>query len=202
MRGRVVAHEPGAVVVMVGGLGMRVEVTSYDAEALGPEAEVTLFTQLLFVGAQEPQPRLFGFLSQEGRALWHLLRGISGIGPSVALRIVGAQPAPNEVVSAIARGDHAALKVKGVGPKLTKRIVAELKEKVGAVSLAAPALTASGSVRRPAPGPDRELEDAFLALRTLEFDVARARALLDLAREELEEGASADELVRVALLRS
>jgi Holliday junction DNA helicase RuvA len=206
VRGTLVHVDVGAVVIEVGGLGLRVEVPGGAALELGEIGEeISLLTHLLFVGSQEPQPRLFGFRTPEGRALFHLLRGISGIGPGVALRILGAQPTPSGVASAIARGDTAGIKVKGVGPKLSKRIISELRDKVGdVVALAAsPPLTASARNRRPrrASFGDPQVEDAFLALKTLEFEPARARSLLDAVVDELG-AATADELVRAVLLRS
>lgn len=204
--GVLVHREPEAVVVEVGGLGMLVTVTSHTAESLTEGETVTMLTQLLFVGSQEPQPRLFGFRHRESRDLFNLLRGVTGIGPSVAMRLVGAQPSPGMVAGAIARGEAKAIKVKGVGPKLTKRIISELRDKVAPLITSGtpqPVLTASGSVRRPARRPmaDPALEDAYLALRGMELDASRARSLLEEVREELDE-ASAEELIRAVLLRS
>ena len=204
--GVLVHREPEAVVVEVGGLGMLVTVTAHTADAL-PEGEVvTLLTQLLFVGSQEPQPRLFGFRHRESRELFNLLRSVSGIGPSVAMRIVGAQPSPGMVAGSIARGEAKAIKVKGVGPKLTKRIISELRDKVAPLITSGtpqPVLTASGSLRRPArpAQADPAFEDAYLALRGMELEANRARSLLEEVREELDE-ASAEELIRAVLLRS
>lgn len=193
--------EPNAAVVEVGGLGLRVESDRASLEGLIEGEEVILFTRLLLVGTQEPQPRLFGFTTLEGRTLFDLLRGVSGIGPGVALRLVGAQANPGAVAAGIASGDAKALKVKGVGPKLAKRVIAELKDKVLLAVAASGVPTASGGFARPRPTPaDRELEDAFLALCGLELPPQRARLLLSGLRESLPD-ASADELVRAALIK-
>ena len=204
--GVLVHREPEAVVVEVGGLGMLVTVTSHTAESLVEGETLTLLTQLLFVGSQEPQPRLFGFRQRESRDLFNLLRGVTGIGPSVAMRLVGAQPSPGMVAGAIARGENKAIKVKGVGPKLTKRIISELRDKVAPLITSGtpqPVMTASGSVQRPPrrPAADPAFEDAYLALRGMELDASRARSLLEEVREELDE-ASTEELIRAVLLRS
>lgn len=204
--GTLLEVSPGAVVIeLLGGLGVHVAVTGRTAQSCGRVGErVTLLTAFLFTGAQDPQPRLFGFESREGRELFHLLRGVSGIGPNTALRVLECQPTPADVAAAIARGEVAALKAKGVGPKTAKRIVTELKDKVGAVLSCLPAATvAPAPVGRKAPlgTGDRELEDAFLALKTLEFDPQRARQLLLEVRRELVE-ADAEELLRAVLLRS
>ena len=203
--GTLLAVEPAAVVVDWSGLGLRVEVTSSTAERLGPlGSTVTLLTLFALVGSQEPQPRLYGFQTPEARALFLLLRQVSGIGPSTALRVLGAQGTPADVAAAIAQGDVDAIKVKGVGPKIAKRVITELKDKMGAVLECIPAATPSQAVRRSAllgGSGDRALEDAFLALKGLEFDPQRARELLGQVRVELD-GAEADELVRAVLLRA
>jgi Holliday junction DNA helicase RuvA len=197
--GTVLDIELAAVVVDVGGVAFRVEVTQPCAESLQRGAKATLLTQFMLLG-QDPQPKLFGFRSPGARQLFLLLRKVSGIGASTALRILGAQPTPEGVAAAIAREDVAGIKVKGVGPKTAKRVISELKEKVGAVLACLPDLTASQRRRRPASTADRPVEDAFLALKGLEYDPVRARALLEAIREEKAE-ATADELVREVLLR-
>lgn len=195
--------EAAAAVVEVGGLGLLVESDRNSLDALQPGEEAILYSRLLLVGATEPQPRLFGFATPEGRALFDLLRGVSGIGPGVALRLLGAQESPAEVAAALAAEDAKALKVKGVGPKLAKRVIAELKDKALLVVAASGALTASAALRRPtAPQApiDRELEDAFRALVGLELPAPRARTLLSELRAEQPE-ADAEELLRAALGR-
>ncbi len=199
--GILLAVETSAVVVDLGGIGFRVEVTSPCARGLGLVGDkVALLTEFKLVG-QELQPRLFGFRTPEARALFRLLRGVSGIGPAVALRILGAQDTPAEVATAIARGEKAGIKVKGVGPKIASRVITELKDKVGAVLLCLPTAVNPGSSRLRPGSRDRQLEDAFLALTGLEFDPNRARSLLLEIREQLVE-ATADELVREVLIRA
>lgn len=202
VRGVLLALESGSALVEVGGIGLSVESDRYTLEGLPPLGEeAILFTRLLFVGSQEPQPRLFGFQTLEARALFDLFRGVSGIGPSVALRLVGAQPTPGQVATAVATGDPKALKVRGVGPKIAKRVISELKDKIQTVVAASGLSTASGSVRRPAAvTDDSDLEAAFRALCSLELPPARARLLLAQVREELPE-AGTEELVRAALQR-
>jgi holliday junction DNA helicase RuvA len=165
LAGTVLRVEPAAVIVDVQGLGFRVEVTPQVAGATGaPGTRVSFLTQLVL--AQDQPPRLFGFSSDEARALFRLLTSVSGIGPATALRIMAGHSELASLASAIARGDDEAIKVKGVGPKLAKRVASELKDKVGGLAEVA-AYTASGKHLRPVEGlgVDRPLEEAFLALR-------------------------------------
>lgn len=194
--GNVVAVEPTAVIVDVQGIGLRVEVTPKVAEGVGPPGtRVTLLAQLVVV--QDQPPRLFGFDTSEARALFRLLTSVSGIGPSTALRIMAGHAEPAALAAAIARGDDDAIRVKGVGPKLAKRLVTELKDKVGGLAEA----FASGAYARPAAAAvDRAVEEAFLVLRGLEFEPEEARRLLKEARKTLPHAAT-EELVRAVLMK-
>lgn len=196
--GSVIAVEPAAVIIDLHGLGVRVEVTPAIAEKTGvPGSKVSLLTQLVLV--QDHPPRLFGFATNEGRSLFRLLTSVSGIGPSTALRVMAARAEPGEIAAAIARGDDDAIKVKGVGPKIAKRIVTELKDKVGGLSEAA--AWSSGAHARPmSTSLDRPMEEAFLALRGLEFEPEEARRLLKDARATLPHGTT-EELVRAVLMK-
>ncbi len=195
--GNVVAVEPTAVIVDVQGLGFRVEVTPKVAEGAGaPGTRVTLLTQLVVV--QDQPPRLFGFDTREARSLFRLLTSVSGIGPSTALRIMAGHAEPAGLAAAIARGDDDAIKVKGVGPKLAKRLVTELKDKVGGLSEAFS--SAAYSRAAVAAAVDRSVEEAFLVLRGLEFEPEEARRLLKEARKTLPQ-ATTEELVRAVLMK-
>jgi len=186
-------------VIDLHGLGVRVETPTSVAQQLGrPGDQVTLLTQLVIPG-NDPTPRLFGFLTEEGRELFRLLQSVAGIGPSSALRISGSQPTPGEVAVAIASEDIKAIKVKGVGPKLAKRVIAELKDKVEGLAPLAASLVAAAPGELAA-GVSDPLSDALRALRSLEFDPSEARRLLVEARARLEGDPSADDLVRAVLL--
>ncbi len=195
------------------GVALRVDVPPQVAErAPAPGARLSLLTHL--VVAQDAAPKLFGFATPDARALFRLLLSVAGIGPGMALRVLSARATPAEVAQAIARGDEAALRVKGVGPKLAKRVVTELKDKIGGLGGPGGALGAGalgvgpgGALAPAASGPagagaaDPVLEDAFLALRGLEVEPEDARRLLREARAALPQATSPGELVRLVLQR-
>lgn len=202
--GALVAVEPTAMIIDLHGLAVRVEVPPSTAERSGPiGGRVTLLTQLV-IGGNDPTPRLFGFASPTARALFRSLTSVSQIGPSIALRVLSAHHDPGEIAAAIARGDEEAIRVKGVGPKIAKRIVTELKDAMGGLSEQAAAPATAGASAATAGSPttgDRALDDAFRALKGLEFEPEEARKLLKDVRSSLPASASADELVRAVLLK-
>ena len=197
--GVLLAVEPMAAVVDMHGLGVRVELTPGDVEGLGaPGGRVTLLTHLL-VSGKDPIPRLMGFRTREGRELFRHLVSVSGVGPSSALRLLSAKREPQEVARAIAENDAKALKVKGIGPKIAKRVITELRDKMA--SLTGTEVVEDDGLQGARAGED-PFTDALLALRGLEFDPDEARRLVGLVRKELGKAPSADEIVRAVLVRA
>jgi Holliday junction DNA helicase RuvA len=74
---------------------------------------------------------LYGFASEEERALFGLLVGVQGVGPKVALAVLSGGT-PRELLNAIAAGDSARFQaVPGIGRRTAERIVVELRPRVG-----------------------------------------------------------------------
>jgi Holliday junction DNA helicase RuvA len=90
-------------------------------------SQVQLFTSLV---VREDSLTLFGFINDESRSLFELVQTVSGIGPKVALSILGALT-PEDLGRAIAQEDIGAIeKVPGIGRKGAQRLILELKGKL------------------------------------------------------------------------
>jgi Holliday junction DNA helicase RuvA len=114
-------------VVEVGGVGLTVSITSSTSAQLNLGAPVQLFTSLV---VREDSLTLFGFLDEDSRSAFELLQTVSGIGPKVALAILGAH-SPQSLAVAIAQEDIKAIeKVPGIGRKGAQRLILELKGKI------------------------------------------------------------------------
>lgn len=130
IRGELVRHEGGAVVVRAGGVGFRLEVPSgaYLGQSVGELLEIP--TTMV---VREDSMTLYGFANATEREFFGLLTGISGIGPKSALGIL-SHSNPAQLADAIIREDISALvKVKGLGKKTAQRIIVELAEKIRAL---------------------------------------------------------------------
>lgn len=115
------------VVIEVGGVGLSVNVTHKATTVLNIGVPALLHTSLV---VREDSLTLFGFLDEESRQLFELVQTVSGIGPKVALSILGALT-PNQLGLAIAQEDTSVIeKVPGIGRKGAARMVLELKGKV------------------------------------------------------------------------
>jgi Holliday junction DNA helicase RuvA len=131
LRGTLLEKHPNQAIVDAGGVG-------YD---------VTIpVSTCIHTHVREDALALYGFLTPEEKALFEKLIGVSGIGPTLAVKVLSGVAAP-DLILAIQRGEVERLvRIPGVGKKTAERMVLELRDKLPAVSGAepqapAPALT-------------------------------------------------------------
>ncbi|MTI86294.1 MAG: Holliday junction branch migration protein RuvA [Firmicutes bacterium] len=129
LSGQLVCVEPGGIILDVGGVGYRVWAPSSTISLMPASGEaVKLFTRLLI---KDDEMQLYGFASQEELSLFRNLISVSGVGPKGALAILSSFSAAT-FRSAVAEENITLLsKAPGVGKKTARRIVLELKDKLG-----------------------------------------------------------------------
>lgn len=191
----------GGCVLDVGGVGYDVAV---PLGALGrlpaPPEPVTLHVH---THVREDVLALFGFVTTQDRTAFRALLGITGIGPKLAMAILGALDAP-ALLSAVARSDLGALRtVPGVGKKTAERIALELRDKVlsGALAAAMNASSASPSPSSPIRPPmqDDPLGIVSGALVTMGYKPGEAARAIASIRDA-SAGKKPDDLLREALV--
>jgi Holliday junction DNA helicase RuvA len=135
LRGRLADKRPNQILVDVGGVGYLVQVPLSTYASLGElHTEVTL---LIHTHIREDAFSLYGFLSSREKHFFEMLLSASGVGPSLALKILSGMSV-EELVPAIRGGDLARLtRIPGVGRKTAERIVVELKDKLESVAIEA-----------------------------------------------------------------
>jgi Holliday junction DNA helicase RuvA len=123
------------VVVDVGGVGYHVFCSGRTMNAMprvGDSVTLEIETHV-----REDHIHLFGFSETTERDWFRLLQTVQGIGARVALGILSVLSS-TELFRAIVAQDHTLFtQVSGVGPKLARRVVAELKDKVPQLTAAA-----------------------------------------------------------------
>lgn len=128
IRGSILGVVPDRVVVDVGGVGYEVTMTPRSIAQMGGRGETVSLNTHLHV--REDGMILFGFLSAEERDLFRVLLGASGVGPKVALSILGVL-SPQELTRAVAAEDIDALtRAPGVGKRGAQKIVLDLKPRI------------------------------------------------------------------------
>jgi Holliday junction DNA helicase RuvA len=129
VRGEVTVRRPDHVVVEAAGVGYRLAVSANTLRSV-PKAgtEALLHTHLVL---RDDGMHLYGFGSEDERALFLMLIGVQSVGPKVALAVLSGGT-PRELTGAIASGDSARFQaVPGIGKRTAERIIVELREKVG-----------------------------------------------------------------------
>ena len=126
LRGRLLERfDLGEVLVEVAGVGYRVVVTPTTAVRLG-EVGTEVFLHVHH-HIREADQTLYGFLERAERSCFEALLSAHGVGPSLALAVLGVH-GPAELARVLADNDLAALcLVPGVGKKTAARLLVELK---------------------------------------------------------------------------
>ncbi|MDR3516270.1 MAG: Holliday junction branch migration protein RuvA [Azospirillaceae bacterium] len=182
-------------VIDVGGVGYRVSCSSRTLSRLGaPGAAVSVAVEM---SVREDRIQLYGFADPAEREWFRLLNTVQGVGAKVALSILSVLE-PDRLALAIAAQDKTALAAAdGVGPRLANRLVSELKDKVGSLGPASPALAGAAAVTLPEGS--GATADAVSALVNLGYRRVEAFTAVSAAARRLGEGAAVGDLIRQGL---
>jgi Holliday junction DNA helicase RuvA len=188
LRGRLAEKRPNQVLVDVGGVGYVVQVPLSTYAALGElHTEVSL---LIHTHVREDALALYGFVSSREKHFFEMLLSASGVGPTLALKILSGMSV-EELVPAIRGSDLARLtRIPGVGRKTAERMVVELKDRLESVAVEA---------EKPAPSSPAGIEaDVISALVNLGYDARAAETAVGEAKREAGSG-NFEKLLRGAL---
>ena len=190
LNGKVAEKGPNSLVIDVNGVGFLLSVSMNTLQETPPMGESMKVYTVLSV--KEDAMELFGFATQEEKRMFTRLLAISGIGPKVALSILGSMPL-RDLTLAIVTGDITALsRAPGVGKKTAQRIALELKEKVDESDFG----SAPASVGSFTPVQEDAVQEALTALQALGYTASEAAKAVSQVRGQSD---SANELVRLAL---
>lgn len=184
----------GQAIIDVGGVGYRVLCSRRSLDhwgALGSSVVAFVETHV-----REDHFHLYGFADEAEQTWYRLLTTVQGVGGRHALSILSVA-APDQLTTAIAAQDKAVLiRADGVGPKLAGRILSELKDKVGGISLG----PVSG-VAAPAPAEafGGTTAEAVSALVNLGYGRSEAFGAVARVAQSLGDGATVEQLIPAAL---
>jgi Holliday junction DNA helicase RuvA len=128
VRGEVMLRRPDHVVIDAGGVGYRLAVSTETLKSVPATGrQGFLHAELI---ARDDSLALYGFASEEERDLFRELISVSGVGPKVAIAVLGGGTS-RDLLRAIAAGDAKRFQaVPGIGKRTAERIIVELREKV------------------------------------------------------------------------
>ena len=187
VRGKLVVKTPPHLTVDVGGVGYDIEApmsTFYTLPALG--SEVRLLTHLV---VREDAHILYGFGTQEERALFRNLLKVSQIGPKIALAILSGVSVEGFATLVKLQDTAALTKIPGVGRKTAERVLMEMKDRLDALNEA----KVSGAMPMT---PQSTEGEAWTALVALGYKPAEVTAML---KPLAGSGGSTEDLIRRAL---
>ncbi len=176
-----------SLILEVAGVGYRVFAAPAVLASTPVGGRLKLFTHHVI---REDLQALYGFRNPEELGFFGLLLTVTGVGPKVALGIVGSRPI-GDLQLAILSDDLALLTaVPGVGKKLAARVVLELKEKVATAGVSVGAASGGGPVGE---------SEVVAALLALGYSAAEARQASRDALTDLSVGPHLEDRVKAAL---
>ncbi|HYK16618.1 MAG TPA: Holliday junction branch migration protein RuvA [Bryobacteraceae bacterium] len=178
LRGKLIEKHPNQAVVEAGGVGYDVVIPISTFSAL-PDVDAQVMLRI-YTHVREDAFSLFGFFTSEEKAVFEKLISVSGIGPSLAIKVLSGM-AVTALIPAIRNGQWEQLvRIPGVGKKTAERIILELKDKLEGIGPAAPA----GRGEKPAPALSAVDQDVLSALVNLGCNRASAESAVRAAKDE------------------
>src|SRR6202167_1988255 len=133
LRGKLIDKRPNQVLLEVGGVGYVVQIPLSTFAGLGALHEE--ISVLVHTHVRADQFSLYGFLTAREKQCFALLISASGVGPSLALKILSGMGL-EQLIPAIRKGDLAQLvRIPGVGRKTAERVVLELRDKLAVIDV-------------------------------------------------------------------
>ncbi len=136
IKGNLEELTPAMAVVEAAGIGYGLNISLNTYTAIQGKSAVKLYVhEVLVAGGRDDSFTLYGFATQQERALYRLLLTVSGVGANTA-RMMLSSLSPNELCNAISTGNEALLKaVKGIGLKTAQRIIVDLRDKIATAGI-------------------------------------------------------------------
>ena len=186
LRGVLLEKHPNQVIVETGGVGYDVTVpvsTFTHLPAAGAEVRLRIYTHV-----REDALQLFGFGSADEKNLFEKLISVSGVGPTLGIKILSGSATPAALILAIRTGQLDKLvRIPGIGKKTAERLVLELRDK-----MPAPAGDEPQAAEAP-PSLSAVEEDVLSALQNLGSARPAAETAIRKAKASgIEAGAAAD----------
>ncbi|MDD2353151.1 MAG: Holliday junction branch migration protein RuvA [Atribacterota bacterium] len=164
LKGKICNKDNGFIIVDVNGVGYQVNVPSISKFILN-DSEQLVFTYLY---VREDRLVLYGFSTETDRNFFKVLIEAPGVGPKMALNILSNMGAENFHNAVLEEDLNLISSISGIGKKMAKKIVLELKEKFKKSSF-------DGDIISSELNPKDFINDAIEALKTLGYQEKEAK---------------------------
>jgi len=161
LEGTVAHKDTNHLIILVGGVGIEIFAPYTTIEKINSD-RAFLYTRLV---VREDVLALYGFSTESERGLFDAFVKISGIGPKLAITILGSLSADNIRSAVLNDRPEILSRVPGIGKKTAQKIIFELQDKFAAGLDALPADDFSSLVA-----------DVMDALTALGYSIIEAQA--------------------------
>ena len=191
IEGKVCEKSGGTLILQAGGVGYLLTCSLTTIQAAPPVGQT--MRCLTHFSVREDAMELFGFATQEEKDLFLRLIAVSGVGPKLALSILGSMPVRDLQVAILMDDVQALSRAPGVGKKTAQRITLELRDKITQAEVSSVSAAADIPV---SPQAADSLGEALEALMALGYTATEARTALSHVKNR---NAPVDELITQAL---
>jgi len=176
------------LVLNANGIGYQINTPVYNNLSLKRGDKTKIYTYLYL---REDKIMFFGFLTKEEKNFFELLISTPGVGPRVGLNIL-SKMTPDYFSKAILQEDLDSITaISGIGNKLAKKIVLELKEKISKITFLEAEV---GKTFK-----SENISDAIDALKVLGYTYKKAKSAVEKTQEKFKGELTVEELVRESL---
>lgn len=195
IKGRLEGVTSESVIIDVNGLGVEAIVPATVINRLPKiDENVRLYT---YLHVREDAMQLYGFLEKEDLDFFKLLITVNGIGPKAAIAVLSSMPADILTFAILSEDIKTIEKAQGIGAKTAKKLVLELKDKVGIIKQAKNASSVDYNSDI-ATGINSEIKrEAAEVLAALGY--SQTEAMKAISTVEMTEDITSEELVKLAL---
>ena len=196
VKGKLEGVTAESVIIDVNGLGVEAIVPGTVINRL-PKVDdnVKLYT---YLHVREDVMQLYGFLEKEDLDFFKLLITVNGIGPKAGVAILSSMPVDILTFAILSEDIKTIEKAQGIGAKTAKKLVLELKDKVGIIK--SPKNISSGSYEETVSdtGINNEIKDEAVQVLTA-LGYSQTEAMKAISTVEMTEGITSEELVKLSL---
>lgn len=196
VKGKLEGVTTESVIIDVNGLGV---------EAIVPTTVINLLPKIdeniklhTYLHVREDAMQLYGFLEKEDLDFFKLLITVNGIGPKAAIAILSSMPTDILTFAILSEDTKTIQKAQGIGAKTAKKLVLELKDKVGIIKT--PKNTGSETYDNAALtiGINSEIKDEAVQVLTA-LGYSQTEAVKAISTVEMYEEMTSEELVKLSL---
>lgn len=196
VKGKLEGVTAESVIIDVNGLGVEAIVPTTVINRLPKiDDNVRLYT---YLHVREDAMQLYGFLEKEDLDFFKLLITVNGIGPKAAIAILSSMPTDILTFAIISEDTKTIEKAQGIGSKTAKKLVLELKDKVGIIKISKNTGSENYDNNVLTIGINSEIKDEAVQVLTA-LGYSQTEAVKAISTVEISEKMTSEELVKLAL---